>query len=256
MQVEQVLSLDLESTDYLYRIRRDARIVYVSVQYTTLIPDADRTDSSRILAILRTLPGWQGQWTTLTVTNSKGLSTKYDVFKPHRLAPTSLVPSFPRYNFLDFTVVERISDRVSMVSTDRLRGKNCVRKIARFSHELKAIKKEIEAYHFLHGFPLIPKFMGYVYEETCDRVVGFLIEALEGRHPSAEDYEICQSGMFELHKRGVVHGDLNKYNIFIDGGKAKFVDFEVASFQVTDDKNYKVLEREEAERLPKTLVGD
>lgn len=256
MHVEQVLSLDLEPTDYLYRIRRYARIVYVSVRYTNLIPEADRTDSSRILAILRTVPGWQGQWTTLIVTNSNGLSTEFDAFEPHHLVPTSLVPSFPRYNFLDFTVVDRMSDRVSMVSTDRLRGKNCIRKIARFNHELAAIQKEIKAYHILDGFPLIPTFMGYVYEETRDRVVGFLIEALEGRHPSAKDYEICQSGMFELHKRGVVHGDLNKYNILIDEGKAQFVDFEVASFRLTDGKKYKDLKREEAERLAKTLVGD
>jgi|HubBroStandDraft_4_1064222.scaffolds.fasta_scaffold284244_2 hypothetical protein len=53
--IEEVLSLDLEDSDCLYRIRRGRRIVYVSI-HPDILPPADRTDSSRILARLRHLP--------------------------------------------------------------------------------------------------------------------------------------------------------------------------------------------------------
>ncbi|KAF2790771.1 hypothetical protein K505DRAFT_250466 [Melanomma pulvis-pyrius CBS 109.77] len=248
---EEVLSLDLEDDDYLYRIRRGPRIVYVSVLCPGLIPTTDRTDGSRVLAKLRPLPAWNKQWSTLTITHtSDGPSFLEDAFKPHRLSHLPApVLSHQYYNLLDLAVINRISDRVSLVC---FQGNLCVLKIARFSHELKALHREIMAYGILDDFPLAPKFLGYVYEETEDRVVGFLIEALNGHHPNVEDLDICQSAMMELHARGVVHGDLNKYNIVIEGTKPKFFDFEVASFQ--DDDNYTKLELEEIEELAQKLA--
>jgi len=82
----------------------------------------------------------------------------------------------------------------------------------------------------MYGFTFAPKFLGYVYEEIKSWVIGFLMEALNGRHPDMKDLEICKDAMLQLHAVGVVHGDLNKYNIVIEGKKAKFIDFEVATF--------------------------
>ncbi|KAF1993738.1 hypothetical protein P154DRAFT_502962 [Amniculicola lignicola CBS 123094] len=249
--LEKVLSLDLEDEDYLYRIQRGARIVYVSVLYGGFIPTTDRTDSSRILEKLRTLPVWDKQWSTLTITHTSGVvSFLEDTFEPHRLSHLPIrIPSPPYYNFLDLVVVDRISDRVSLISFE---GNQYILKIARFRHELKALYTEIMAYSTLNEFSFAPNLLGYVYEETEDRVIGFLIEALNGRHPNVEDLEICRHAMLELHSRGVVHGDLNKFNIVIEGTKPKFIDFEAASFQ--DDNSYKKLELEETEQLAQKLA--
>lgn len=56
-----LLSLDLKDSDYLYRGRREMRIVYVSVLHPDIIPTIDRTDSLRILTRLHDLLVWNSQ---------------------------------------------------------------------------------------------------------------------------------------------------------------------------------------------------
>lgn len=169
---EEVLSLDLEDSDYLCRIRRGRQIVYVSILHPEVVPEADRTESSSTLKRLRILPAWNDQWHTLTVTKTAcGISCQADIFQPHRLSHLPLCPS-EYYDFLDLPCVSRISGRVSFV---RLQKGVCVLKIARFRYELRALHNEIKAYSILerHGFRQAPKFLGYDYEETKDRVQAF-----------------------------------------------------------------------------------
>lgn len=40
----------------------------------------------------------------------------------------------------------------------------------------------------------------------------------------------CEDTVEQLHGVGVVHGDLNKYNIIVSGDVAKLIDFEVSTF--------------------------
>lgn len=261
--MEEVLSLDLEDSDYLYRIRRGRRIVYVSIQHPDILPPADRTDSSRILARLRHLPAWNAGWNTLTVTKTAhGISCQADIFQPHRLSQLPLGPSPSKYyNFLDLRRIRRISDRISFVRLDK-DDADVVVKIARFRHELRALHTEIKAYGVLerHGFTHAPKFLGYVYEGTKDRIIGFLMEALRGHHPNIKDLDTCQDAMTKLHAIGIVHRDLNKFNIVLQGETAKLIDFEAVAFQ-DDNEEYLKLEKEEASSLAQKLadtsgVGD
>ena len=256
--LEEVLSLDLEDSDYLYRIRKDRRIVYVSIQHPDILPTADRTDSSRILARLRGLPPWNDQWSTLTVTKTgHGISCQADIFPPHRLSQLPLCHS-NYYNLLDLSRICRVSDRISFI---RLHEDSCVLKIARFGHEIPALHNEIKAYGVLekHGFRHAPKFLGYVYEETIDRVTGFLMEALNGHHPGIKDLGVCQDAVLRLHALGIVHRDLNRFNIVLQENVAKLIDFEAAAFR--DSAGYLNLEQEELRGLAQKLadtstVGD
>ena len=74
-----------------------------------------------------------------------------------------------------------------------MQGEICVLKIARFRHKLKALYIEIKVYSALkmHRFTFVLEFLGYVYKEIKDQVIGFLIEALNGCHPNMKDLEIC-----------------------------------------------------------------
>jgi tRNA A-37 threonylcarbamoyl transferase component Bud32 len=142
-----------------------------------------------------------------------------------------------------------------------LHGEECFLKIARFRHELNALRRETKVYGALkaHSLALAPEVLGFVYEETNDRVIGFIMEVLYGRHPNSADLEICQKVMGQLHAIGIVHGDLNKYNIIISAKEAKLIDFKTATFQ--DEKNYLIMKREDVTTLAQKLtdssgVGD
>ncbi|WEW60329.1 hypothetical protein PRK78_005814 [Emydomyces testavorans] len=234
--IEAVLSLDLEENDFLYRIRRGSRIVYVSVLHEDIIPHGCRTDGSRVLSNLRRVPKWEEHWKTLTVRKgSHGVNSTPDEFTPHALNLKALNIHLPKFfNILDLIPVSRISDRISRV---RFEDETWILKIARFKHEIPALQREISIYSTLAllNFPLAPKFVGFAYEEVKDRTIGFLMEDISGRTPNIEDLEDCKKTVRLLHLFGIIHGDLNKYNFLMTESGAKVFDFEVSTAQEDAD---------------------
>ncbi|OBT56982.1 hypothetical protein VE04_02555 [Pseudogymnoascus sp. 24MN13] len=79
---------------------------------------------------------------------------------------------------------------------------------------------------FAQGHGIGPEFLGYLTEEG--RVIGFLIEHVEGRHATISDLPACEGIVKRLHGLGVVHGDLNKHNFLISEKGAVLIDFETA----------------------------
>jgi serine/threonine protein kinase len=231
-EIEEVLSLDLKDNDYLYRIRRGKRVVYIWVLYADIVPLDDRIDGSRILSNLRSIPKWNEQWKMLIVTKShNGVECAINKFLPYTLNyRTILTCSDRRYNLLDLKRCDRISDRVSQVL---VYNRECVLKIARFKHELVALEREIRAYYTLmnHKFTLTPEFIGYAYKEEEDRVIGFLMEEIHRRHLDIRDLRTCQSTVQQLHSIGIIHRDLNRYNIIIIGDEVRLIDFEASTLQ-------------------------
>ncbi|KAJ5272647.1 hypothetical protein N7478_007772 [Penicillium angulare] len=169
---EAVLSFDLEENDFLYRVRRDSRIVHVSVLHGDIILPRERTESSLILSHLRGVPKWYENWTTLTV--RKGLDgviqSAVDEFPPHPLNTKLLDSQTPNYfNILILERLHRISDRVSL--------------------------REVTTYASLvsRGFCFAPRVLGYVYEEQKDPTIAFLMEYIVGTTPRAkEDFGACE----------------------------------------------------------------
>ncbi|KAF2183892.1 hypothetical protein K469DRAFT_581072 [Zopfia rhizophila CBS 207.26] len=246
---EELLSLDLEDSDYLYRIRRDDRIIYVSIS-PDLVPKSDRTNGPKVLSHLKRIPRWSDCWRTLTVEKTpNGILSEVDRFLPHSLAEHHISGQY--YNLLNLTRIRRISDRVSLVSQNH---RKCMLKIARFEHELEALSTEIRAYSILqaHHSTLAPTFLGYVYEEEENRVIGFLMEVLQGYHPHLRDQQLCKDAIQEFHEIGIVHGDPNKYNILVEGDTAKFIDFEEATFW--DDYDFGKSIEEEGHNLIRSLT--
>ncbi|KAI9371224.1 hypothetical protein BJX61DRAFT_534977 [Aspergillus egyptiacus] len=205
---EKVLSLDLAANDFLYRIRRDKRVVYVSVLDGDIIPPDFRTDSYRILQKLRSVPRWNEEWKTSTIRKTPdGIDSIPNELQPHGSIWDGLM-----------LVVSRISDRIARVSCD---GGTCILKVARFAHEIQYLQQEVSVYSTLtsSGFPLSPRFIGYVYEETKCRTVGFLLEETIGTPPDILNLGDCmktiqllmtdkgaQVSDFEV---STVHGDVD-----------------------------------------------
>ena len=88
------------------------------------------------------------------------------------------------------------------------------------------------------GCELVPRLDAYVFERSEEQVVGFMCEDVEERFAGPEDYEECRRGVERLHEFGVVHGDLNKYNIIIAMDGPRFIDLEkaVVDTEVTRDE--------------------
>ena len=84
------------------------------------------------------------------------------------------------------------------------------------------------------SFTLAPTVVGFVYEEVEDRIIGFLLEDIQGRYPDINDLDLCQAIVQQLHEIVIVHGDLNKYNFLITGKTARVIDFGVSTC-ISDD---------------------
>jgi hypothetical protein len=165
--------------------------LYVSVLHENIIPSGEQTDG---LSDLRNAPRWNEAWTTLTVRmGPEGvIETTVDEFVPHSFDTTVIGGQDATFvNILELIPCSRISDRVSRVVLD---DKSCVLKIARFQSEVPALQQEVVTYAILasRSFSLAPQALGYVYEETRDRTVGFLMEDVLGRTPGEEDLDECQ----------------------------------------------------------------
>ncbi|KAJ5755201.1 hypothetical protein N7533_004744 [Penicillium manginii] len=91
-------------------------------------------------------------------------------------------------------------------------------KIARFEWELPRVSQETLIYKSLEEKGLAPRFLG--------RVIGFMLEQLEGREANIKDLSSCQSALQRLHDIGILHGNANRYISIIQDDKAQLIDFE------------------------------
>jgi hypothetical protein len=254
--MDSMLSLDLGPNDCLYRIRRASEtvnlVVYVTVTNLAIIPEEDRTYGPFVIKELSKLKEWTKSWTTLRV-NMEGdrIWCETDAF-PHHAVPKEHVHSeYPVYEIFSFDVRRSVNHRVSEVLRQ---GQTCFLKIARFPHELPFLIREMEAYHSLclADACLAPKLIGYVFEESPDRVVGFLMEAVQGRVAGVEDLPVVTEALGELH-RVLIHGDFCKYNIYITSDGPKFIDFE---FSTPIGEATASMAEDELKALPEKLADE
>ncbi|RDW83802.1 uncharacterized protein DSM5745_04128 [Aspergillus mulundensis] len=108
-----------------------------------------------------------------------------------------------------------------------------VAKFARFSWEIAYLDNETRAYQWIDGHDIAPRFLGHLTEDNGDdkRVIGFLMERVTGaRHAGARpgDAAACQTALGRLHRLGIRHGDVNRFNFLVQGGRAVLIDFDTA----------------------------
>ncbi|KAM0271385.1 hypothetical protein ACHAQH_009121 [Verticillium albo-atrum] len=128
-----------------------------------------------------------------------------------------------------------------------------IAKIARFEWELPRIEQETRAYQLLEGSGLVPRFLAYVHESG--RIVGFLLEKLEGRPASFQDLSVCETALGKLYERGLVYGDVNRYNFVVTEEGVKLVDFERFQENASPKSMSKELESLRAELVDESGRG-
>lgn len=179
---DKVLTVEVWHNEFHYRIRRGSRVVYVSVFHKDIIPGEmfERTENRAILSHLRLVPKWNEEWTSLTVykTHDGTIESILDEFPPHSLDINALgIRDQPFFDILSFESTSRLSDRVYQVT---LGDKTMMMKIAPYQYMLPALHHEVAVYSLLasRGFARAPKLLGYVYEESKARTIGFLMERI------------------------------------------------------------------------------
>lgn len=228
---EEVLSLDLEETDLIYRIRKSRRVVYVRVDIPEIIPQGiDRTESFSILKHLRRLPGWEGPWKTMVVHGQPAEpQCSFDTFDPPCLAASDLkIQTSKWYDLADLDMVQSFNSQLTKVKCPD--GQLRVMKTITFDHEIRYLRQELQVYHdlALKGFGGMPQFQGYVFEENRDRVIGFMMDFLDGRPAEPEDLDDCRKLLQQFHDAGWIHGDINRYNWMRTKDGMKLFDFDAA----------------------------
>jgi RIO-like serine/threonine protein kinase len=60
------------------------------------------------------------------------------------------------------------------------------------------------------------------------RVIGMLLEKVDGDFASMDNITGCEAALRDLHRMGMVHGDVNRYNFIVDPvtSHIRMVDFE------------------------------
>ncbi|KAH9949233.1 alpha-galactosidase A [Amylocystis lapponica] len=104
---------------------------------------------------------------------------------------------------------------------------NVVAKFARFDFEMDSMDHETAIYKTIQGRDIGPAFLGHLTEHG--RVMGCLMEKVEGHSANIDDLEGCREVVKRLHALGVVHGDLNRYNFVVSEIGATLIDFEEAT---------------------------
>jgi hypothetical protein len=218
-----------------------------------IIPEHDRSHGPSALQVLSEIPGWNESWTTLVIYKEKGrICSKTDISYPHTVPKESLLPDYPIVDVSSLNAITRPSFRTSEVSYN---DKESYLKIARFPFELKWISQEIKAYHALRKSSLVPGLLGYACEsQDHNRVIGFLVEKVNGHHAELEDLQACIEALEKLHGF-LIHGDICKYNIIVSSEGPKFIDLE-DSVLVDAEKWSIELKDKERQSIARKLADD
>lgn len=137
---------------------------------------------------------------------------------------------------IDVLSLEKVKRHRSGVHEVLHSGLLAICKIACFGWQIPRIEHETYTYSVVEEYrepedPVIaPAFLGHVTENG--RVIGMLLEKLEGNFASMDDLPACREALENFHRMNMVHGDVNRYNFILDRSKepvhVRLVDFEHA----------------------------
>jgi len=217
----KVLSMDVDPSnkdESLYRIQLGDRVKYFVLDPGTFDSDII-TFPPALLEHLPELP--HDEWTQARIFRQNN-----DICVETFSRPLSGISTNWHQNFVDVLALEKMETLGPTVQLVKWQSKYVIAKFARFEFEIPALERETAVYQTLEGHDIGPAFLGHLTEH--DRVIGFLLEYVDGRHADVEDLQACQSIVKRLHALNIVHGDLNRYNFLITPAGAKLLDFEVS----------------------------
>ncbi|KAK4163130.1 cyclin f-box [Cladorrhinum sp. PSN259] len=248
-----ILSMEVDDDDSLeseYRLRIGNQVKYLVISPGTF----DRDTLSFPLQSLPPLP-YSEEWTVATISRDK-TSGDLETSISNRTLPGV------KCQWHDIKVDCLVLDKTKQLTTMAFEAVSrsilpsqgtLIAKIARFEWELPRIEQETRAYQLLEGSGLAPRFLAHIHENG--RIMGFLLEKIEGRSASVQDLGVCKTALGKLHKLGFVHGDVNRYNFLVTEGGVKLIDFERFQENASPESMSKELENLRAELVDESGRG-
>ncbi|EPQ57819.1 hypothetical protein GLOTRDRAFT_126310 [Gloeophyllum trabeum ATCC 11539] len=216
-----ILSQEVEPSDqyeHEYRIEIGRQVKYITIEPGTYEQDVLDFPCPHELPKLP-----PGDWTCARIFRQPGKAQPTIEFSSRKLLGLSATWHPDCIEILSLTLKDRLSFRVRVAQYG---SKLAVAKIARFEWELQYVEQETAVYKTIDGLGIAPQFLGHLAEEG--RVMGLLLEKVEGRLAGIEDLDACRSALKRLHALGILHGDTNRHNYIVTDQGVKVIDFENA----------------------------
>ncbi|KAG6312574.1 hypothetical protein E4U22_001730 [Claviceps purpurea] len=223
-----ILSMEVDDDDSFesyYRLQIGNHVKYIVISPATF----DRDTLSTPLQSLPSL-SYDKEWTVATISRDQTTGQLKTSFLNRPLPGVKCQWHHTSVNCLELentkqltlAALEAVSH--SMLPTTLGSSSTMIAKIARFDWEVPRIEHETRAYQLLEGHGLSPPFLGHIHENG--RIMGFLLEKIEGRSASIQDLSECEAALGKLHELGFLHGDVNRYNFLVTDDGVKLIDFE------------------------------
>ncbi|EFE29428.1 uncharacterized protein ARB_03724 [Trichophyton benhamiae CBS 112371] len=240
----EVLSQEIDNELGMYRIRTGNKIRYLTIEVDAF----DEDTMCRPYLLIPELPSFpNAPWTKMDICRSNDGSLKVTTSDVKLQGRKFEVLSLKRTRYYRHNVHEVIFN-----------GAPAIAKIVRWEWELPRMENETAVYSFIYQDqcahpedpPIAPQVLAHLTEDG--RVMGLLLEKVNGRFPGPDDLARCEEVVRRVHDIGIVHGDINRYNFLIDDetGNIRLVDFEHAK-HLTEETA-----RAELDSLPSELAEE
>ena len=251
----EILNLAVREDDGTgrYRVRAGRRVHYLEISPGEVDPIYDEDTMCQPSVLIPRLPPFpDSDWTTMQV--SRGPAGEVEATVSYDPLDQVQRPWHPRHvDVLSLRPIARYKQRVQEVEFE---GRNVIAKIAIFEAYIPSIELETSVYERINeeqnpgNSPIAPKFFAHLTEQG--RIIGFLLEKVEGEFASISDLSKCQDALKRLHAMGMLHGDPTRYNFVVETstGQVKMIDFEHA------DRYDGEKARLELEELPAELADE
>jgi predicted Ser/Thr protein kinase len=244
-----ILSMEVDDDDAFeseYRLRIGNQVKYLIISPGTF----DRDTLSFPIQSLPSLP-LNEEWTVAHISRDETSGTLKTSISNRTLAGVRCQWHHTLVDCLELEKTEQLTAMAfeavsrSLPPTTLPSPTTIIAKIARFEWEIPRVEQETRAYQLLEGSGLAPRFLGHVHENG--RIMGFLLEKIEGRPASFEDLGICEAALERIHELGLLHGDVNRYNFLVTEEGVKLLDFECLQEDASPERMRKELENVRAE---------
>nr|POF23984.1 hypothetical protein CFP56_54920 [Quercus suber] len=232
MSIISVLNQIIDDEEGIYRIRFGERVGYLTIS-TDVFDEDTMCRPHLLIPKLPKLP--KCEWSRMRIARSSELGAPLEISVTNEPLPE--IETVWHHQMVDVLSLTQTVRHRSNVHDVVYNGVPAVSKIAAFDWDIPRLEREVWAYSILdvHQHPdlgkpkISPRVLGHLTE--CGRVIGILLERLEGQHASFADLPDCESALRRLHEIGLVHGDVNRYNFIVDKDRRQvsMVDFEYAA---------------------------